>query len=106
MVRGERAKVTAVSETYQCAEMQRIALGRGSDLPILLQPSVYWLRSRAFIGFPCPRKIAGIVWLIANRLNFRCRMRLARSRSAFLDCCNLASWSIHFYSYITSPTTV
>src|SRR5216684_4209131 len=98
MVRGERAKVTAVSETYQCAEMQRIALGRRSDLPILLQPSVYSLRSRAFIGLPCPKKIVGIVLLIANRLNFHCRVPLASSRSAFPDCCNLASWSIHFYS--------
>src|SRR5712692_10301926 len=98
MLPGERANVTAVSQAYQCAEIHRIAFVRGSDLQILLEPSVYALRSRAFIGFPCPRKIAGIVWLIANRLNFRCRMRLARSRSTFLDCCNLASWSIHFYS--------
>src|ERR1700692_474312 len=45
---------------YQCAEMHRMALGRGRLAPIVAHVSVYWLRDRAFIGLPCPKKMAGI----------------------------------------------
>jgi len=45
---------------YQCAEMQRMTRGRGIFLPIAAHASENWLRSRAFIGLPCPKKMAGI----------------------------------------------
>jgi hypothetical protein len=53
--------VTAVALMYQCAETARIARGRGTEVPNERQASVYRLRSRAFIGVPCPKKAAGMV---------------------------------------------
>ena len=60
MVRGAVVTVTPVSGTYQCAEIDRIALGR---LVLLADPppgAVYVLLRKAFIGLPWPKKIAGI----------------------------------------------
>jgi len=54
--------VTAASSMYQCADTQRIAFGFGSFAPIEAHCSVYGFRSSAFIGFPCPKKMAGIRW--------------------------------------------
>lgn len=44
--------VTAVALVYQCAEMTRIARGRGTEAPKMRHASVYLLCSRAFIGLP------------------------------------------------------
>ena len=53
--------VIAVVGTYQCAEMQRTALGRGvSEAPIADHAAVYRLREIAFIGLPWPTNTAGI----------------------------------------------
>ena len=40
IVRGRGIAVTAVACTYQCAEMTRIARGRGTDWPKVRQASV------------------------------------------------------------------
>lgn len=45
---------------YQCADTQRIAFGFGSFAPIAAHCSVWGFRSRAFIGFPWPKKTDGI----------------------------------------------
>jgi hypothetical protein len=37
-----------------------MALGLGTDRPNARQAAVYRLVSSAFIGLPCPKKIAGI----------------------------------------------
>jgi hypothetical protein len=63
--------VTAVSGTYQCAEIAKIALGFGMDAPMALHPSVYAFVWIAFIGFPCPKKIAGIRSAISVALRQR-----------------------------------
>src|SRR5690606_37498385 len=60
MVRGRGIAVIARDGTYQCAEMARIARGRGAAAPNARQASVKRLRSSAFIGLPWPRKAAGI----------------------------------------------
>jgi hypothetical protein len=57
---GDRMAVTWVPSRYQWAETHSTALGRGRDVPIALHPSENGFRSMAFIGLPCPRKIAGI----------------------------------------------
>jgi hypothetical protein len=59
MVRGAVAMVTPVAGTYQCADTQTIARGRGSSAPMRRQASVYGLVDTAFIGLPWPKKIAG-----------------------------------------------
>ncbi len=53
--------VTATTSTYQWAEMARIARGRSTAAPKTRHASVHRLWSRAFIGFPWPRKAAGMV---------------------------------------------
>jgi hypothetical protein len=53
--------VTATPGRYQCAEIETIARGRGSERPIAAQASVVALRVIAFTGLPWPKKIAGIV---------------------------------------------
>ena len=50
----------AVAGMYQCAEMLRIARGRGIVRPIADQLRVKALVASAFIGLPWPKKIAGI----------------------------------------------
>src|SRR5574340_1243421 len=60
MVLGFAVAVTAVFGTYQCAEMQRIALGLGSAAPIVVHAAVYVLWESAFIGLPCPTNNAGM----------------------------------------------
>jgi hypothetical protein len=52
--------VTPVPGTYQCAEIERIALGLRVCAPMRRQASVYPLVMTAFMGLPCPKKIAGI----------------------------------------------
>src|SRR6266550_8841761 len=64
MLRGVAIAVTAVSGTYQWADTQRMALGLGKALPIASQPSVQVFRCKAFSGFPCPKKIAGMGFVI------------------------------------------
>ncbi len=44
----------------QCAEMTRIARGRGAAAPNSRQACVYRLSSSAFIGVPCPKNAAGM----------------------------------------------
>src|SRR5579885_1199355 len=61
MVRGAVLTVTPVPGTYQCAETDSIALGRGVSRPSRAQPSVYALVRSAFIGLPCPTNSAGSV---------------------------------------------
>src|SRR3990167_4647422 len=60
MVRGSLIAVTAVPCVYQCAEIARIAFGRGSVAPMFRQTSVYAFSCSALIGLPCPKKIAGM----------------------------------------------
>ena len=60
MVRGFGIAVTAVALIHQCAEITRMARGRGTDAPRLRQARVYRLISRAFIGLPWPMNAAGI----------------------------------------------
>jgi hypothetical protein len=52
--------VTAVSGTNQCAEIASTARGRGIPAPISRHARVHSFSSRAFIGFPWPKKSAGI----------------------------------------------
>src|SRR3954471_11771714 len=61
MVRGRGIAVIAVALMYQCAEITRIARGRGTDAPKARHASVYRLRSRVFIGLPWPMNAAGMV---------------------------------------------
>src|SRR4029450_12587392 len=60
MVRGGGIAVTAGTFPYQCAEMARIARGRGTLAPKLAQAAEKRFRSSAFIGLPCPRNTAGM----------------------------------------------
>src|SRR4051812_26111490 len=60
MVRGFAIAVTAVALMYQCAEMTRMARGRGTAAPNARHAAVYRLSSSAFIGFPWPRNAAGM----------------------------------------------
>ena len=59
MVRGDAMAVTAVALMYQWADTMRMARGRGIDAPNAAHASLYRLRSRAFIGLPCPKNTAG-----------------------------------------------
>src|SRR4029079_9340950 len=61
IVRGRSIAVTATAGIYQWAETQSIALGFGTARPISAHASVHGFWNRAFIGFPCPKNIAGIV---------------------------------------------
>src|SRR5206468_5775182 len=60
ITRGFGIAVTAVPLMSQCAEMQRIARGRGNDCPKLRHAAVKRLSSRVFIGLPCPMNAAGM----------------------------------------------
>ena len=53
--------VACVPIVSQWAEMQRMALGRGSDWATSPHARLNSLSSIAFIGLPCPRNRAGIV---------------------------------------------
>src|SRR5438046_6429455 len=80
MVRGRSIAVTSVAGRYQWAETQTMAFGRGRDLPISAQAAVVAFRSMAFIGFPCPKNMVGIL-TPARRATFapaRDRSRRAR----------------------------
>src|SRR5271155_6267198 len=59
MVRGAALMVTATAGTYQCADMARIALGRGRCSPIRRHAAVQALWLIAFMGLPWPRNKAG-----------------------------------------------
>src|SRR5689334_17543829 len=63
MVRGAVVIVTPVSGTNQCAETLRMALGQAMRAPICFHPAVYSFELNAFIGFPCPKKIAGSLFM-------------------------------------------
>src|SRR5690606_41345804 len=60
IVLGRGMAVTAVIGRYQCAETLNIALGLGSAAPRAAHARAHPLSSIAFIGFPWPKKIAGI----------------------------------------------
>jgi hypothetical protein len=49
-----------VPGTYQWAEMQSTARGRGAEAPRAAQAFDHSLGSKAFIGLPCPKKMVGI----------------------------------------------
>ena len=59
-MRGCALAVTAVALMDQCAEMTRIARGRGTLPPRTREASVYRLRSGGFSGLPCLMNAAGI----------------------------------------------
>src|SRR5258708_35643760 len=90
---GFSIAVTAVPSVYQCADMHRMALGFGMELPSHRQDSVYWLRSSVFIGLPCPKHTTGIlefsrriaVVLLRDRIAGTRPLRLfpARSRACW-----------------------
>src|SRR6266849_1087219 len=61
MVLGLSIAVPAVPSVYQCADTHRMALGFGIDLPSFRQASVYWLRSKVFMGLPWPKNTTGIL---------------------------------------------
>src|SRR3546814_6570655 len=54
------------SSDLQCAETTRIARGLPMDSPIARQPSVQAFDWMAFIGLPCPKKMAGVLSGIAT----------------------------------------
>jgi len=60
MVFGASVEVTAVPRVSQCADTQRIALGRGSSRPSTRQTRVSGLSSSAFIGLPWPKNTIGM----------------------------------------------
>lgn len=60
MVRGFSIAVTKVPFVSQCAEMQRIALGRGIVSAIFRKPVTKSFSSMAFIGLPWPANRTGI----------------------------------------------
>src|SRR5712691_11465338 len=64
MVFGLSIAVTAVPSVYQCADTHRMALGFGIELPSRRQDSVYWLRSKVFMGLPWPKNTTGILDLL------------------------------------------
>src|SRR6266853_6496724 len=64
MVFGLPIAVTAVPSVYQCADTHKMALGFGIELPSRREDSVYWLRSRVFLGLPWPKKTTGILDLV------------------------------------------
>src|SRR5688572_10691080 len=66
MVRGVGIAVTRVAGRYQCAETQSTARGHGMFLPMDAQPSVQAFCVSAFIGLPCPKKMAGMGFVILD----------------------------------------
>src|SRR5215813_5313966 len=60
MVRGRSLPVTREPGTYQWADIETIARGRGRASPSFSQALLYALRSSAFIGLPWPMNSAGI----------------------------------------------
>src|SRR6266705_1148102 len=64
MVFGLSIAVTAVPSVYQCADTHRMASGFGIESPSRRQDSVYWLRSKAFMGLPWPKNTTGILDLL------------------------------------------
>jgi hypothetical protein len=60
MVFGRSMAVTRVPPVSQCADMQRMASGRGSSLPAFSQARPNPLSSMPFIGEPWPTKSTGI----------------------------------------------
>jgi len=59
-VRGVLIAVTAVTGTNQCAEIDKITRGRGIRAPMETHAEVYSFFASAFMGFPWPKKIAGM----------------------------------------------
>src|SRR5690349_3975860 len=82
IVRGRATAVTAVPGRYQCAETHSTARGRGRSFPRLAQPRVQLFSWMAFIGFPCPKKIAGILAAreLSNTASFPGRFILPGAR--------------------------
>src|SRR5260221_6993627 len=70
--------VTPVSGTNQCAEIDRMALGRTIVWPIRFHASVYSFFSKAFMGLPWPKKIAGSIMGVISMYALR---RLGTRRS-------------------------
>src|SRR3977135_4621439 len=64
MVLGSRIGVTAVPPVYPCVNTQTMPLGLQLEWPSRRQASVYWLRSRVFMGLPWPKNTTGILDLL------------------------------------------
>src|SRR3977135_2685407 len=64
MVLGSRLPGPPVPSVVQCADRHRMALGFEIELPSRRQASVYWLRSRVFMGLPWPKNTTGILDLL------------------------------------------
>jgi hypothetical protein len=61
-----RTRVTiTVYGKYQCADTASTAFGLGIEVPRSVQPSVQVLLANAFIGLPCPKKMAGIGFVMS-----------------------------------------
>ncbi len=60
-MRGRSSAVTNVPGTNQCADTERTAFGRGMRIPNAAHASEWAFVSIAFIGLPCPKKMAGIL---------------------------------------------
>jgi hypothetical protein len=62
MVSGLEAAETKVPLEVQCADIHRIALGRGMECAMLSQFAANSLFSTAFIGDPWPTNKEGMSW--------------------------------------------
>ncbi len=62
--------VTIVAGMYQWADTQRTAPGRGIEAPRAVQPSLHLFCRMAFIGLPCPIKMAGMDFASAVAITF------------------------------------
>src|SRR5579863_3114909 len=68
MVRGAAIAVTAVAGTYQWAESESTARGRGREAPSAAQARVQEFSVSAFSGLPWPTNSAGRAVLISGPL--------------------------------------
>src|SRR5690554_7369274 len=61
MVGGFFIAVTQVPRVSQCADIHKIACGRGISLAMFRKPRTNSFSSMAFIGLPCPKNNTGIL---------------------------------------------
>src|SRR5208337_787819 len=85
MVFGCSIAVTNVPRVSQCAEMQRMACGFGSSLPIAFHPLLNLFSSMAFIGLPCPTKSRGITFSCLPRVSLNFFKSLKDSMTVFVE---------------------
>src|SRR5689334_23072294 len=98
MVRGVGIAVTAVYGTYQCAEMATTARGFGIDVPMFRHARVYSFSARAFMGLPCPTKIAGRRGTVLTTV-----LREGWERSKYWDAGGDYLWVAAHESYHDAP---